>query len=576
MLLQAVLHIPLSKDAYALSDELFVIRLRTAKNDMSRCDIFFGDRVCPRKNVDVMQQMMRLTATDELFDYYEARIKTEYTRICYYFELTGSAGEKIFYSEYGFTTEMKLSRTQYFQFPFNRREDRINPPKWAADMVMYHIFPDSFADGKRKISGKKKILNECSPDSSCSMNGGTIRGIAENIDYIKSLGVNCIYLNPVFKAASYHKYDIADYYEIDPCFGTKDDFRRMVSVCHDNGVRVILDGVFNHCGSGFFAFRDVLDKGEESQYADWFYDIHFPVKYQDPPEYAAFAYVKEMPKLNTGNPDVERYFCDVGKYWVKEFGIDGWRLDVANEINHDFWRTFRKAIKAVNPETLMIGEIWEDAEVWLRGDQFDSAMNYRFSDICREFFAEHLIDIRTFDARINHMNMRYQENISRIQMNFLDTHDVPRFMSYCDSEKDFRLAVFFMMTAVGVPSVFYGDECGISGAEEKEYRRPMQWDDVNGKLTEFYRKCIQIRSGHKALRSGDYQTILADDDRKIYVYSRNTDDEKIYAIINLGADTQKYIPQKRTSFRNLWENGNARTSMISCPPGEGRIYTATE
>ncbi len=556
MMLQAISHRPLSSDAYALSDELFAIRIHTAKNDIKECRIYYGDRVCPHEPIDVKSSDMILAASDELFDYFEIHIRTKYTRLCYYFELTGSLQEKIYYSEYGFTTDMKLNRIQYFQFPFNRREDRADIPAWAADTVLYHIFPHSFASGRKVIK-----------------DGGTIRGITENTNYIKSLGINCIYLNPIFRAASYHKYDTIDYYETDPDFGSKEDFREMVDTCHKKGIRVILDGVFNHCGNGFFAFQDVIEKGELSEYRDWFYEMSFPVSYRTPPDYAAFAYVKEMPKLNTGNPEVTEYFCNVGKYWITEFDIDGWRLDVANEVNHDFWRSFRKAVRSVKPDALLIGEIWEDAGVWLMGDQFDSAMNYRFTEICRSFFAEGSIDIRTFDEQINHINMRYQENVTEVQMNFLDTHDVPRFMSFCKGDMNrFKLAVFYMMTATGVPSVFYGDERGVRGVSENEYRKPMPWNDDENPLTDFYSKCIRIRNENKALRRGTYRTVLTDDERGIYVFARQTDDEKIYVMLNTGESEKQYFPETETLFCDLWDEGKEQVSVFSCPKHEGRLY----
>lgn len=219
--------------------------------------------------------------------------------------------------------------------------------------------------------------------------GGTIRGITENLDYIRDLGFNCIYINPIFVAGEYHKYDLIDYFHIDPCFGTDEDFRNLVSTCHALGMRVIIDGVFNHVGWHFFAFEDVIEKGETSAYKDWFYGLQFPVQRpatgDEYPTYECFGYERMMPKTNTENPEVIRYFCDVGQYWVREFDIDGWRLDVASEINDAFWRAFRAAVKEAKPDCLLIGEVWESAQHWLNGDMFDSTMNYDFRKHCRRF-----------------------------------------------------------------------------------------------------------------------------------------------------------------------------------------------
>lgn len=537
MQLGEILHIPLSGYAYAVSETKLVIRIRTAKTDIKKSVLYYGDRVCKKEPVEVTGIVMEKAGTDRLFDYYEAVIKSNYTRICYYFKLTDQNGKEIFYSEYGFSEQMNCPRTQYFQFPYIRREDIIRIPEWTKKMVMYHIFPDSFADKKRAVSGEKKAVMLSSGLESTSKNGGTLQGITDNLDYIRTLGANCIYLNPIFEAASCHKYDIIDYFKVDPCFGTLEDLKNLVKNCHDLGMHVILDGVFNHCGSGFFAFQDVLKKGEMSEYKDWFYQLNFPVRYEEVPNYETFAYVKEMPKLNTGNKEVCEYFCRVGAYWIKEVGVDGWRLDVANEVNHEFWREFRRAVRREKEDVFLIGEIWEDSTIWLQGDQFDSTMNYSFSYICKEFFADQCIGVREFDEKINHMNLRYPYPVTLAQMNFLDTHDVPRFLSYCggDMEK-LKLAVFFMMTAPGIPSIFYGDEKGIEGKTEAKYRAPMPWEAertaILADLENYYQKLADIRKEHEALCCGNYRTFLTDEKQQIYVFRRKSESEEIFVMIN--------------------------------------------
>lgn len=574
MQIQAILHIPLSKDAYALDEKTLVIRLRTAKDDVDKCAMYFGDRVCQKEEIEVWQLPMEKVASDRYFDYYEGRIESDYTRVCYYFKLT--AGEEtFFYSEYGFTKEMNCPRTQYFQFPYIRREDIITPPEWAKTMVMYHIFPDSFADGKQKISMSQKTIPLNEGRKSENRNGGNLRGIIENLDYLEQLHINCIYLNPIFLAASYHKYDTIDYYAIDPCFGTMEDFRELVRKCHEKGIRVILDGVFNHCGSGFFAFLDVLKNQEKSQYKDWFYRLQFPVKYETPPNYETFAYVKEMPKLNTGNPEVIKYFCEVGRFWIREADIDGWRLDVANEINHDFWREFRRAVRAEKKDVFLIGEIWEDSSAWLLGDQFDSTMNYSFSYICKEFFADKTIGLKAFDEKINHMNLRYPENVSLTQMNFLDTHDVPRFLSYCDGDVErFKLAVFFMMTAKGIPSVFYGDEKEIMGVKESEYRNPMPWRNVTTKdLEDFFSQLIATRRESMALCKGSYRTLLVDEERQLYAFLRRYQEESVVVLLNYGDKPQEvYLKSTGVApFVELGEQEESEGRKITCEAMNGKI-----
>lgn len=582
MNLQAILHTPLSKDAYMTGEKSVVIRLRAAKGDLKSVTLFFGDRVCVKEPITVEAVPMKCVESDMLFDHFECSVTSDFTRICYYFKLTDESGTTVYYSEHGFDEKMECHRTQYFQFPYLRREDQITMPEWTKQMVMYHIFPDSFADHREKLSGEGKCV-ETAPGIYCrSRRGGTIRGIIENLSYLRELQVNCIYLNPVFMASSYHKYDTIDYKEIDPCFGSREDLKELVEKCHENGICVILDGVFNHCGSDFPAFLDVRKNGEKSRYKDWFYQLRFPVTYQTPPNYEAFAYVREMPKLNTGNKEVEQYFCEVGRYWIRETGIDGWRLDVANEINHDFWRAFRKAVKEEKPDAFLIGEIWEDSTVWLQGDQFDSTMNYTFSYICREFFAERKISVSCFAEKVSQMNLRYPEHVSLAQMNFLDTHDVPRFLSYCNGdEKRYRLAVFYMMMAMGIPSVFYGDECGIMGVTEDEYRSSMPWENRPEELHDFYRKWITVRRESTALGRGSYQTLAAIDEQELYVFERRSEKERVLVVLNAGEekrqiDLSPYLGTSYEEWVDLERKETIISTVISCDGMQGMAFQKKE
>jgi len=537
---EAIMHVPLSEYAYAENESSICVRIRTAKDDLQSCKVYYGNRVDSCEPIRTKEIDMEKVASDDLFDYYETLICDEYTRVCYYFLLDDGEKKEYYYSR-GFCEKLEANRTEYFQFPYIRREDILDLPGWANEIVMYHIFPDSFATDKQYIAEKGERIQIKEEIYSASKCGGTIKGIEENLPYLQELGVNCLYINPIFAAHSYHKYDTIDYFDIDPCMGTKQEFREFVQSCHRRGIRVILDGVFNHCGPGFFAFQDVLKNGGNSPYHKWFYQMPLPIEYKDPPNYEAFAYVKEMPKLNTGNPEVIDYFCKVGTYWIEEADIDGWRLDVANEINHDFWREFRKAVRAKKKDCFLIAEIWEDAHVWLRGDQFDSSMNYTFTNLCRDLFATSKISIKEFDEQINKMYMRYPWSTDLCQMNFLDTHDVPRFLSYCNGDLEkFKLAFVFMMTSVGIPSIFYGDEAQIMGMDEDGYRRPMPWQqlDSHEKLIAFYKQMIRLRKENEALQKGKYRTVLADNERKLYLYIRKSAKQEILVAFNLGEHTQ--------------------------------------
>ncbi|MBD5466553.1 MAG: alpha-glycosidase [Lachnospiraceae bacterium] len=553
----AVLHIPMSEYAYGMDEEHVTIRIRCGRGDLTRCVLHFGDRACRQTPVIFTEQEMHICASDEYFDYYEATLAHPYQRINYYFELI-SATERVLYYGDCFMEECVDDRSEYYQLPYNHRADIVRPPAWAKDAIIYNIFPDSFATGRAYLSGEpveKDFLGETVKGKL----GGTIRGITENISYLKDLGFNAIYVNPIFAAGEYHKYDLLDYFHIDPCFGTDEEFRDMVALCHENGIKVIIDGVFNHCGWRFFAFEDVVNNGASSRYKDWFYRLEFPVIRPENgdiyPSYECFGYERMMPKLNTQNPEVRDYFCRVCRHWLREYGIDGWRLDVASEINDAFWESFYRAAKEVNPDAILIGEVWETARHWLDGKKFDSTMNYDFRKHCRRFFAEGSIDAYEFDGRVTHMRMRYRQQSVYAQLNLLDSHDVSRFLSLCgNDERRYKLAVLFQMTFPGIPSVFYGDEKGISGISEEEYRAPMKWDKKEDKLFSFFKKAIWMRRDHTALRQGEYRTVHAAHGSGLYLYARETDSDKIIIAMNV-SETAARLPDFDGAERILWQEG---------------------
>lgn len=518
-----IYHRPLSEYAFALDDTHYVFRLRTGKGEAVSCKFYYADRAIMTPELEFFCVPMEKFRTDQYFDWYEIRLETSFERIAYYFELFDGI-ETLCY--FGDCYEMAgtPSRADYFQLPFNHRADRLVVPEWTKDAIVYNIFPDSFADGKRTISGNSAVGL-----------GGTIKGITENLDYIASMGFNCIYMNPIFKAESYHRYDTLDYYEIDPQMGTKDDLQTLVEQAHSLGIRVILDGVFNHISSSHDMFRDVLQYGQDSRYYTCFYQLPENPKIPAPNEYPAytcFSYVANMPKTNTANPYMRQYFCDVGTYWIREFDIDGWRLDVANELDDGFLRAFRTAVKGVKPDALIVGEVWENAAHYLNGDMLDSAMNYDFRRYCRRFFAEETVSAEIFGVNVSTLLLRYRENALYAQLNLLDSHDVSRYLTLCGENTDkMELSVLLQMTFPGMPCVFYGDEKGLCGTTESEYRQAMTWEK-NHALEDIYRSMIALRKEHPALRYGNFRTIIASN--KVYSYSRTWNDQKITVTMNLG------------------------------------------
>lgn len=523
-----IFHRPMSEYAFALDDTHYIFRLRTGKGEAESVRFYYADRAVMTPKLQFAPLPMEKFRTDRYFDWYEIRLETRFERIAYYFELQNGV-ETLFY--YGDCYEMAgtPTRADYFQLPFNHRADRFAAPAWTRDAVVYNIFPDSFAAGKR-----------LAPNGAPPCRGGTVRGVTENLDYIASLGFNCIYLNPIFAARSYHRYDTLDYYRIDPHMGAEDDLRDLVRRAHMLGIRVILDGVFNHVSSDHPFFRDVLEKGRASRYYSCFYALPETPRLPaagDLPGYTCFSYVADMPKTNTADPFLRQYFCDIGAYWVRKFDVDGWRLDVANELDDGFLRAFRASVKAAKSDALIVGEVWENAAHYLGGDMLDSAMNYDFRRYCRRFFAEQTVDAETFDTNVSTLLLRYNENALFAQLNLLDSHDVSRFLSLCGGKTErMELAVLLQMTFPGMPCVFYGDEKGLCGESEPEYRRPMEWD-ASSPLEEVYRRMIALRKTHPALRYGSFHTELACGG--VYRYSRVWNGTKITVAMNLGAEPVK-------------------------------------
>lgn len=542
----AVLHIPMSRFAFARSEDCFVIRLRAGKGDLDRCTLFYGDRACVFSPVRFTSTVMEKRYEDELFDFYEAVLLDCPRRICYYFQLE-KGDEKIWYYADSFHEELPdliledgfviEGRSEYYQYPYILRSEVVKLPDWFMHAVVYNIFPDSFADGRRSLAGTGRTMTDGDGVASRSRLGGTIRGITENLDYICDLGFNCLYLNPVFRAGEYHKYDIVDYYHVDPCMGTDEDFLELTEAAHRRGMHIIIDGVFNHCSWFFPQFEDVVQKGEASAYKDWFYELAYPVTRPDTetetPGYACFAYERKMPKLNTSNPEVQDYFAGVGRYWIEKFHVDGWRLDVANEVDKGFWRKFRNAVRAAGPEAVLIGEVWENAEVWLQGDMFDSVMNYDFRKHCRDFFALQRTSAEDFGWSMTDMYLRYPAQVSCGQLNLLDSHDVSRFYSLCGEDYDHWQAAFlYLCMAPGVPSVFYGDEKRIAGIREEEYRSGMPWQQPCEEEAEYVRKVIGIRK-ERIAPYDDCRILWADRKENLLVFER-TGSRRTRVLIHMG------------------------------------------
>ncbi len=410
-------------------------------------------------------------------------------------------------------------------------------PAWVQDAVFYQIFPDRFENGDTSIDPAKTQPWGDAPTGS-GFFGGDLRGIMNRLPYLTDLGINAIYLNPVFSATSNHKYNATDYLTIDPSFGTNELFKQFVDECHARSIRVVIDGVFNHVGTSHFAFKDVKEKGAASQYAHWFNIFSYPVGESSHPNYEGWWGYGSLPKLMVAHPDVQQYLFDVTRYWTG-MGIDGWRLDVPNDVPHSFWKEWRKLVRSINPDCYIVGELWQDASPWLKGDEFDATMNYRFRDACLEFFCRGTISANDFQKRLADTRALYPEESNYAMQNLIGSHDTERYLTLCKGDvSKLRLTAFFQMAYVGAPMIYYGDEIGMEGEKDPDCRRTMIWDEEqwNKDLRRLFKQLIATRKKFKSLRGGTIGPILLlPKFKNIAAFERILGDERVIVILNNSA-----------------------------------------
>ena len=456
-------------------------------------------------------------------------------------------------------------------------------PEWVKDAIFYQIFPDRFA--KSETVPKPSNLDPWdSLPTAYGFKGGDLIGVVEHLDWLEDLGINAIYFNPIFQSVANHRYHPHDYYRVDPILGGNEALRLLLDEAHRRGIRVILDGVFNHVGRGFFQFNHILENGPASPYVDWFHIKGFPLNaYSGQPNYKCWADLPALPEFNTDNPAVRRFIFDVARYWIEQ-GMDGWRLDVPSCIDDDaFWREFRRVVKAANPEAYLVGEVWGDATRWLRGDQFDAVMNYLFTKACIGFFVGDKLDeelvagmgyapIPTLDAQgfarhIEELLALYPWEVTLAQLNLLDSHDTARFLTLAGGDVSaLKLAVLFQMTYPGAPCIYYGDEIGLEGGRDPDCRRTMPWDESrwNTDLLTWYKKLIAIRRGHPVLRRGEYVSLYAH--KGVYAFLRRLGDEVMVIVLNNGEEAhpldiplKDYLPDG-VILHELISGGEARVT----------------
>ena len=519
----------------------------------------------------------------------------------------------------------------------------IDTPAWVRDAVFYQVFPDRFARSARVLA-PGPLEPWSAPPTRLGFKGGDLLGIAEHLDELQELGITALYLTPVFQSASNHRYHAYDYLAVDPLLGGTPALRELVDACHARGMRIVLDGVFNHAGRGFWAFHHVLEAGAASPYRDWFvFDQarldagHAVHAYPSAEErraleaggaggayrsgaaslrvlgYQAWWDHPALPKWNTANPQAREYLLGVAEHWMR-FGIDGWRLDVPEEIDDpEFWREFRRRVRAINPEAYIVGEIWHEAPAWLEGDRFDALMNYPFLEAALGFTAGRRLDAgvvagqaelgRTvapldaagFGDRIQRVLTAYAPAVVAVQLNLLDSHDTPRFVTMAGGDRAaLRLAVLLQMTLPGAPCIYYGDEIGMEGRADPDCRRAFPADRTawDTSLRAFVQAAIALRRAHPALRaSGSFRTVAAHG--MTHVHLRQDAGELFVVAVNAGESAERLlvsVPEARgrtlevqpmpgwsggASDRRV-ETGGAGSVVLEVPAREGLVLRATD
>lgn len=427
------------------------------------------------------------------------------------------------------------------------------PADWTQGMLMYQIFPDRFAssDPDRKLThpgvyGKEAVFKKWgempeAPPTGRDFFGGDLRGIIQKLDYLKELGVETLYLNPIFEAVTNHRYEAIDFMRIDPMLGTEEDFDDLIREAHARDIKIMLDAVFNHCSSDSIYF-DITGKqtsrtgvpgaaqSQTSPYYRWFRFEEWPKEYDG---WWGFGFMPEFVEA----PEMEEYFLGpdgVARYWLRK-GIDGWRCDVAFDNTPVFWQRFRRAVHAERPGAYTVSEEWRDATHYFLGDMFDATQNYRFAWAVRGYLATGHLLPSEFDDRLQVWMRDTPAPAIKSQMNQLDSHDTDRLLTVCRGDRQRYLqATAFQLSYVGAPCIYYGSETALEGAYAEDGRRTMPWHDLDQELGDWFKHAIKARNQSKAIRLGDVETVIIDDDQRVYGFKRQHESEVVYAVFNAG------------------------------------------
>ena len=570
-----IYHEAKSKYAYMYDKDTVHLRLFATKNKINKINVIYSDPflwVPQNNNLDEWTQVVNSDNTlmineyqTEMYDHFFIAIKPQYKRMKYAFIIN----DQFLYGCHEIIDIVKYPKEKknlfnHFNFPYLNEEDLFAPPKWVEDQIWYSIFPERFNNGDTSINPPNTIeWGNVEKYSNNQFFGGDLQGIIDKMPYLKEIGFTGIYMTPIFSADASHKYDTIDYFKIDKAFGDNVLFAQLVEKAHQLGIKVMLDAVFNHCGFRHPFFLDVVKNGKNSKYYNCFYILNdnLPIAnfelnndftinrdkinhiYKNPNllNYRTFAFTPYMPKLNTNDPIMKKYLLDVGKFWIEEYNIDGWRLDVSNEVSHKFWRAFRTTVKSAKKETYIVGENWDNSNSWLQGDQHDGVMNYEILIPIWNYFGTNTINLKysstQFMYAINKVLTDYPKNVLKSMYNLVDSHDTSRILEICSNNIELvKLPYLFLFALPGAPSIYYGGEIGLSGGHDPDNRRCMIWDQnkQNYILLNHIKKIINLRNSYSDFKSTDITWIETNDKKEYIIFKKN----RIYFIISKKDNSQ--------------------------------------
>lgn len=494
-------------------------------------------------------------------------LKPLYKRCKYYFELH-TKEECVYYFEDGFYSEEEMNQPgkslSYFIFPWMNKADIFCTPDWVNKTIWYQIFPERFCNGDKNNDPKEVKPWIYEKAGLWDYYGGDLRGIIEKLSYLQELGITGLYLTPVFEADSNHKYNTKNYRRVDPQFGTNEELKELVRLAHEKGIRVMLDGVFNHTGTDIELWQDILKNGKDSRYADWYMIHNWQLdKNEDTKDgrYYSFAFAQNMPKLNTSNQEVIEYLLDIVRFWIEEFNIDGLRLDVGNEVSHRFLKELRVMTKGIKEDFYLLGEIWHDAIEWLRGDEYDSVMNYPLAAGISDFWLYKGWEKKQFEYAINRCFTTYMQQTNDVLFNLLDSHDTNRLMDKVKDKDIFYQQLAVLFTMPGSPCIYYGTEIAMEGGYDPDCRRCMPWEDINSgkydlEISEI-KRLIELRSSEPAFRSRNFHFPNDFQNPRVIEFIKLDGSNCIEVLLNCGESTE-YVEAEEAEgiiYSRRYKNG---------------------